>query len=232
MLLPLNYPRKSAFTLIELLVVIAIIGILGAILIPAVNAVRLTANTSKSVANLRQIGNAIAVYTNEMNGNFPLLNRRTPESEGTFFWPQALEEVVFEWDRSAGVGKHPVFEDPTVEKHHNISDYGGNLKFFGDANSNNAARVNGYMNIFKLARPATTVVVSTAYHPNNPGQGAAWIVSGSYAESGSGDGMPEARLKGNQVGLVFADGHVELVDEDRLNTDAEYRRKLFDPFVL
>lgn len=48
-----------AFTLIELLTVIAIIGVLAAILIPAVGKVRQSANMSKSVSNLRQIGSGL-----------------------------------------------------------------------------------------------------------------------------------------------------------------------------
>lgn len=46
---------RAAFTLIELLTVIAIIGILAAILIPAVGAVRKKASQAKSSSNLRQI---------------------------------------------------------------------------------------------------------------------------------------------------------------------------------
>ena len=223
--------RKSAFTLIELLTVIAIIGILAAILIPAIGAVREQANSSKSVANLRQIGNAVSMYTNVNNGKFPLLNRKTPGADEKYYWTQAIEEVIFQWDRSES-GNHPIFQDPTLEEHHTNSDYGGNISFFGNGADNSPGAANSYMSIFKLARPATSVFVCTAHNPSNAKKQGSPLVSGSYANSGSGNGVPHARLSGNQVGLVFADGHVELVDGERLDSDDDYRKRLFDPSAL
>ena len=55
--------KNSAFTLIELLTVIAIIGILAAILIPAVGAVRQKASQAKSSSNMRQIALAYNNYS-------------------------------------------------------------------------------------------------------------------------------------------------------------------------
>src|SRR5438876_4771115 len=60
--------RRNAFTLVELLIVIGIIAVLIAILLPVLNKAKDAATSAKCLAQLRQIGQAAAMYSNDNKG--------------------------------------------------------------------------------------------------------------------------------------------------------------------
>ncbi|MBW8781616.1 MAG: prepilin-type N-terminal cleavage/methylation domain-containing protein [Verrucomicrobia bacterium] len=80
------HARRRAFTLIELLTVIAIVGILAAILIPAVTQARAAANKAKSKSQLTQWATAMTSFKQEY-GYYPSISAGNNKLKIDYFVP-------------------------------------------------------------------------------------------------------------------------------------------------
>ena len=110
---------SRAFTLIELLVVIAIIGILVALLVPAVNAAREASRNIQCKSHLRQVSLAVASFESAKKVFPPARIVPHPDEPSTYCsnvqptWlvrilPYIEEQAIFEkWDLHGDFRNHP-----------------------------------------------------------------------------------------------------------------------------
>ena len=230
--------RKSTrgFTLIELLVVVAIIGILGAILLPALSRARSQAKSMECVNNLRQLYLAVSMFAAENNGRYvPAAPDIAEPGGGLTRWHGVRPSLTEPYDSQQGplaeylsfgvVSECPVFtEFRTRENAPNAFDegtggYGYNAAYIGGS---------AYRNDFpesyiettldtRVQDPSNTILFSDAALPQD-----GYIIEYSFIEppyfptpeapQGNTDwGLlaPSIHFRhGGRANVLWADGHV------------------------
>jgi prepilin-type N-terminal cleavage/methylation domain-containing protein len=88
-------PRRTAFTLVELLVVIAIIGVLVALLLPAVQSAREASRRMKCTNNLKQWSLAMHNF-HDTYGKLPYAKKNNPRTVWVVnLWPYVEQQALY-----------------------------------------------------------------------------------------------------------------------------------------
>jgi prepilin-type N-terminal cleavage/methylation domain-containing protein/prepilin-type processing-associated H-X9-DG protein len=233
--MPRHTAARSGFTLIELLVVISIIALLVGILLPALTAARESARAIRCSSNLKQVGILVEGYANDYDGYAPLTGRygsvnNFPNSWAADGFASRLIDYAFPGVLD-GFGSVPavdafyanqgaIFVCPSFDQGLNdrVKSYLG-TRLMGIMSGNNTSQTLTLPaeRYHDARKPAVTFSVvehwATQIQPT-PSTVKVWQSGFDIKRSATSPGPVDLALHDDTRNYLYADGHVERLEED------------------
>ena len=226
----------SAFTLIELLVVIAIIGIIAALLLPAISQSKKRAQQIQCVNNVRQLGQKMLEFVAD-NGTYPLSSTQPGEiyREGLISWPVYIQYGYIPRTSSSnhwfhqGIWQCPSAIRPqefkTEWEYDNYCSYGYNEYGLDVLTTTNSLGLGGHrikndddlhiplsppVSESEVASPSDMMAIGDGFFGGNGVLREGWTLGRAYGLTDylGSTKSSYARHQG-KANVVFCDGHVE-----------------------
>ena len=197
---------RRGFTLIELMVVIAIISILASILFPVFSKAKDKARSAACLANLKQIGTAALMYTQDWDSCFPLSWSIDYDASFLHTWRQGIQPYVDNFDIYTCPARPDLAYDLNPYDGPDLTGYAMNNTYvgYGDGRSSPSGAHEAW-----IRRPAMTILFLDFN---------GWFeVTWRYQALEVWAYLPRRHLDG--LNVTFCDGHTKLYKPEQIQTD-------------
>ncbi len=234
----MNRKPTSGFTLIELLVVIAVVAVLASILFPVLGQAKGRAYQTKCLSNLKALGWACLMYTDDWKGLMPHPGGNTIINTDLEPWDMHVNGGVDSYLRNKSAGD-TVWRCPGGIRPSRVADDGKGASMGRSYTMNDYLRPWNFgrdawphigLNSALLENASRTIMIFETFQESIPEAYAYRNGSPHFDVDSKGEplGMPMCNHKG-KMNVVFCDGHAAAVFPPDTWTDQLYGRYVLKP---
>jgi len=212
--------NSRGFTLVELLLVVTVIGVLAGLSVPVLKGVRVKAQKTKCLSNMRQIGQAMMTYAGENNFRLPETSHTTGAARLQEAWITALESYLANVDEVRICPADPLGEERLAA---GGTSYILNSLLFAPKTDRRGRPIGPPPTLLNINSPADTMMafviseehsvgLSTDHTHSNTWNSWASVIRDISPDRFTTNKKPD-HSKGSS-NYLFADGHVESIKAD------------------